>query len=168
MDSFLLELARAGRVTPQSPDDDLASRLILWSQESLDASRRLARRHPRSAALLAYLAVYHAVRALLSAKGYRLMPPGAPATARRAAGQFLGPSFDRPLGVFDRLAVQWDVTLENPDMPDEDVPVSDAVRHAEAILAGMKKIFDREFPAFRPLFRRASPRRTVSPERSFR
>ncbi len=169
MDSLILQLSREGALFPQSPDEDLASRLILRSLAHFRAARRAAIGHADSALLLAYVALHGMGRALLAAKGYRPSSKDPHGTVRRTTAHFLGENAAKPLKAYDALLDAWKVSLEDADMPPPAGAAGPLLQQTEALLKGLRKVFEKESPSFRALFQPRKPRqRTISAERSFR
>jgi hypothetical protein len=159
MNDFLLALSRENKLFPQSPDEDLASRLILQSRRFASAARRA---EPDAAALLAYLAAHQLGRGLLAAKGYRPASQEAHRTVTRVLAEWAPAE-----SVFlENLREYWNAQVEEPDMPLPRLTSAQLKTGTARLVETVRKLFVREFPAFKPLFR--SSARTISPERSFR
>jgi hypothetical protein len=166
VDEFLMSLCRDGALIPQSPDEDLASRLVVQARRFAATAARLPAASVEETAALRYVALFGLVRAWLSAKGYRLTAKDPHLTVARVVERDLP---GEPARLHEELRRFWTVLVEEPDMPSATPPAARQARGTDLVLRGYRRLFEKEFPAFRALFRpsRKSPR-TVSAERSFR
>jgi hypothetical protein len=162
MDSVIIDFTRQGLLSPQSPDEDLASRLFLQSRALLRAAAK-TQAEPDAAALLCHLAFHHFARGLLAAKGYRPAGRHPHRTVAALASHFLGGTRAAPP---EELLEHWYAFVEEPDMPVPRLKPRAALRDTRRVLAALESVLLKEFPAFKKLFTGTKP--TISPERAFR
>lgn len=167
IDGRLLECSRQGLLSPQSPDEDLASRLFLRARALLRSAEKVGARHPEAAALLCHVALHHFGRGLLSAKGYRPTDKEPHRTVALLSAHFLNGS-GTPTPLQRDLLDHWTTCLAEPDMPLPRLPAAGTIQGTRRLLRALEKILLKEFPAFGKLFHARKKDGTVSPERAFR
>lgn len=162
MDQLVLDFSRQGLLSPQSPDEDMASRLFVQARALLRSAEKTTA-SADATALLCYVAFHHFARGILAAKGYRPTGRSPHRTVAALAAHFLnGARTPSP----DRLIEHWNAFIEEPDMPVPSLSPAETVRETRQLLLALEKVLHREFPAFKKLSRAKKP--TISPERAFR